>query len=418
MSKPNYRSTLYACYLGYITQAAVVNLSPILFIIYQNAFGLSFEKLGRLILINFVTQLLTDLMAVRYINRIGLRRAAIIGHLCAVAGFIMMSTLPRILPSPYTGLVISAVVYAIGGGLIEVLVSPTVDALPGEAKDAAMSLLHSFYSWGQVAVMLLSTLFIRVFGAENWYWLPLLWGIVPAFNAWLFSRVPLAPMPDEDEQTPLRTLLVRPLFLLAMLMMICSGAAEQAVAQWSSLFAEVALGIPKLLGDVLGPVMFAVCMAIGRTAYGIWGERLNLRRTLLFSAALCIACYAMIVFTHSPALSLIGVAVSGLAVCIMWPGMLRVASSTYPLGGTPMFGVLAIMGDVGCALGPWLTGLVSDSAQSLAVTLAWAMGAGWDAEQIGLRIGLLSAVIFPVVMLVGLMFWRRGKAKPAAESNI
>ncbi|MHB9032030.1 MAG: MFS transporter [Anaerolineae bacterium] len=414
MVKLTYKHTVAACYLGYITQAAVVNLSPILFIVFQTQFGISYEMIGRLILINFTTQLLTDAVAVRYISRLGIRTAAVFGHATVVVGFILMSVLPQIMTSPYAGLVIADVIYAVGGGLIEVLVSPTVDALPGEAKDSAMSLLHSFYSWGQVAVLLLSTLFIKAFGAERWPLLPLLWAVVPVFNTILFSRVPLAPTLAPHEQTPLKRLFSAPVFLLAMLLMACAGASEQAIAQWSSLFAEKGLGIPKLVGDLLGPVMFATFMGLGRVGYGIWGERLNLRTALTASALLCIACYGITVFAPSPFTSLVGVALSGLAVAIMWPGMLRMASKAYPLGGTAMFGVLAIMGDLGCALGPWLAGVVTDAAPAALRVQQLAAATGQGIEQVGLKAGILAAAIFPIVMLFGVLAFHRRNSQAEA----
>lgn len=414
MTKLTYKHTLHACYLGYITQAAVVNLSPILFIVFQTQFHISYEMIGRLILINFGTQLLTDALAVRYIDRIGIRSAAVFGHAIVTLGFILMAVLPRVMPSPYAGLVIADVIYAVGGGLIEVLVSPTVDALPGEAKDSAMSLLHSFYSWGQVAVMLLSTLFIRAFGADLWYLLPLLWAIVPTFNAALFARVPLAPAIPHHEKTPLRRLFTSRVFILAMLLMLCAGASEQAIAQWSSLFAEKGLGIRKLVGDLLGPVLFAGFMGVGRVIYGIWGERINLKATLIASSILCIACYIVIVFARVPLFALMGVALSGFTVSLMWPGMLRLTSKTFPLGSTAMFGVLAIMGDLGCALGPWIAGAVSDVAPTAPALLQIGAAGGLSPEQMGLRAGILAAVIFPIGMLIGVLSFK--KLSPEATS--
>jgi fucose permease len=401
--KLTYKHTVIACYLGYITQAAVVNLSPILFIVFQNQFHISYEMIGRLILINFGTQLLTDVVAVRYIDRLGIRPAAIFGHAIVVVGFILMSVLPHVMSSPYAGLVIADVVYAIGGGLIEVLVSPTVDALPGEAKDSAMSLLHSFYSWGQVAVMLLSTLFIRAFGANLWFLLPLLWAIVPTFNTMLFARVPLAPAIPHHEKTPLKRLFTSRIFILAMLLMMCAGASEQAIAQWSSLFAEKGLGIPKLVGDLLGPVLFAAFMGVGRMVYGIWGERINLKVTLIASSILCIACYLVTVFAPIHLLALAGVSLSGFTVSLMWPGMLRLTSRSFPLGSTAMFGVLAIMGDLGCALGPWIAGAVSDVAPKSSALLQIGAAGGLSPDQMALKAGILAAIIFPIGMLIGVL---------------
>jgi fucose permease len=416
VAKLTYKHTVIACYLGYITQAAVINLSPILFIVFQVQFHITYEMIGRLILINFGTQLLTDALIVRYIDRIGIRRTALAGHMMVILGFILMTLLPRVMSAPYAGLVIADVIYAIGGGLIEILVSPTIDSLPGEAKDSAMSLLHSFYAWGQVAVMLLSTLFIRAFGADSWYLLPLLWALVPAFNAFLFARVPLAPAIPHHEKTPLRRLFTSRVFLLAMLLMLCAGASEQAIAQWSSLFAEKGLGIPKLLGDLFGPVLFAAFMGAGRLLYGIWGERINLKPTLIASSVLCIACYGISVFAPIPLLALMGVALSGLTVSLMWPGMLRMTSRTFPMGGTAMFGVLAIMGALGCALGPWLAGIVSDAAPTMPALLRIGAAAGLSAEQMALKAGILAAVIFPIGMLVGMLAFGKRKIGAVAES--
>ncbi|MHB1357832.1 MAG: MFS transporter [Anaerolineae bacterium] len=413
--KLTYKHTVDACYLGYITQAAVVNLSPILFIVFQNQFGISYEMIGRLILINFCTQLLTDVVAVRYIDRVGIRPAAVFGHAAVTLGFILMAVLPQVMTSPYAGLVIAVVIYAIGGGLIEVLVSPTVDALPGEAKDSAMSLLHSFYSWGQVAVMLLSTLFIRAFGANLWYLLPLLWAIVPTFNAVLFARVPLAPAIPHHEKTPLKRLFTSRIFILAMVLMMCAGASEQAIAQWSSLFAEKGLGIPKLVGDLLGPVLFAVFMGVGRMTYGIWGERINLKATLIASSVLCIACYLVTVLAPVLLVALAGVALSGFTVSMMWPGMLRLTSRTFPLGSTAMFGVLAIMGDLGCALGPWIAGVVSDVGRRSTALLQIGAAGGMSADQIGLRAGILAAIIFPIGMLVGVLLFKKHNNGPSVD---
>lgn len=401
-----YKHTLYTCYLGYITQAIVINLAPILFIVFQDKFLISFEMIGRLVVLNFGTQIIVDAIAVRYADRIGMRPLAVIAHLAAAMGLVLLGVLPNIMPSPYTGLVIAVIVYAIGGGLIEVLISPIVDALPGDAKDSAMSLLHSFYSWGQVAVVLLSTLYIRLFSAEQWYVLPILWAIIPAFNIINFLRVPLMPIIPEHARLPLKRLLTSRIFVLAMILMVAGGASELSMSQWASLFAEKGLGIPKFIGDLLGPLSFAAFMGVGRVAYGIWGERLDLRKALIASSVLCIACYGVTVFVQQPLIALAGCALCGLSVSMMWPGMLRMASKSFPMGGTAMFAVLAIMGDVGGSVGPWITGAVSDIAQVSQQLVQLGAAAGLSAEQIGLRTGLLAAAVFPVIMLIGVLLFR------------
>lgn len=409
--KPNYKHTLYACYLGYITQAIVVNLAPILFIVFQDKFKISFEMIGRLILLNFGTQLITDALAVRYVDRIGIRKATLLAHAASIIGLVGLGVLPNLLPTPYLGLSIAVIIYAVGGGLIEVLISPIVDALPGDAKDSAMSLLHSFYAWGQMTVVLLSTLYIRLFGADRWFLLPILWSIIPAFNLFNFARVPLMPTLPEHERMPLKQLFSSKIFLLAMLLMMCAGASEQAIAQWASLFAEKGLQVPKFMGDLLGPCLFAIMMGLGRVFYGIWGERINLQKALVGSSFLCIACYLITVLVQIPLISLVGVAMSGLAVSILWPGMLRLASKNYPRGGTAMFGVLAIMGDLGCSLGPWIAGLVSDLAQTSTNLVRLGAANGLNPEQMGLKSGILIAILFPVMMFAGVSLFKERRTR-------
>lgn len=336
MSEPNYKSTLRACCLGYVTQAAVVNLAPLLFVIFQENFGLSFTMIGSLVLFNFVVQLLIDAVAIRFVDRIGYRASVMIAHGFSAAGLLLLGILPHVMPA-YAGLLIAVFLYAIGGGLIEVLISPIVDSLPGDAKASTMSLLHSFYSWGQVAVVALSTLLLQILGHSLWFLLPALWAILPVANLFYFLRVPLIPPVEETHRLPLKKLLTSRVFVAAMLLMVCSGAAEQAMSQWASLFAEKALGISKVIGDLLGPCIFAVMMGIGRTLYGTRGQRLNLQKALFACAALCIASYLLTALVPVPAVALIGCALCGLSVSLMWPGMLSLSSAGYPTGGTAMF---------------------------------------------------------------------------------
>ena len=384
-----YKHTLRACYLGYITQAIVVNLAPLLFVIFQNQYHISFEMIGRLILINFGTQIVADILSVKYVDRIGYRKAAVIAHIFCSVGLMSLGVLPLIMPAPYMGLVVAVMIYAIGGGIIEVLVSPIVEFLPGDEKAAAMSLLHSCYCWGQVGVVLLTTLLLKVIGSSYWFVLPILWAFIPLYNIKNFLKVPIIE-PQEDAPTmSIGELLSTRGFVIALLLMLCAGASEITMSQWSSLFAEKGLQVPKVVGDLLGPCLFAVLMGIGRSIYGIWGHKINLNRALMASGILCVICYAVTIFVQNPFISLLGCAVTGLSVSLMWPGTFSLTSATYPMGGTAMFGMLAIFGDIGAAVGPWIAGVVS------------------DAVGLGLKAGLLVAIVFPVMLVIGVMLLKK-----------
>lgn len=389
----SYRATRMACYRGYIVQGVVNNLSPLFFVIFQREFGVSYAMISSLILFNFVTQIAVDVLCVRFIDRVGYRAATVAAHICCALGLVMLGLLPRVLPAPFLGLALATMVTAIGGGIIEVAVSPIIDSLPSDAKDAKMSLLHSFYCWGQVGVVLLTTLAVRILGEGLWWTLPLAWAALPFYNIFAFARVPLMPTVPEGEKTPLGRLGRSPAFLMAMLLMLCAGASELAMSQWSSLFAEQALGVDKVVGDLLGPCLFAVFMGIGRTIYGVWGDRLDLYKSLLATAALCVLCYLGAALLAAPVLSLLCCALCGFSISLMWPGVLSSTSARFPKGGAAMFGLLAVCGDVGCSSGPALTGMVSE----------WA----------GLRAGMLGAGIFPLVMVLCLipLVWPKQRAE-------
>lgn len=389
----SYRATRMACYRGYIVQGVVNNLSPLFFVIFQREFGVSYAMISSLILFNFVTQIAVDVLCVRFIDRVGYRAATVAAHICCALGLAMLGLLPRVLPAPFLGLALATMVTAIGGGIIEVAVSPIIDSLPSDAKDAKMSLLHSFYCWGQVGVVLLTTLAVRILGEGLWWTLPLAWAALPFYNIFAFARVPLTPTVPEGEKTPLGRLGRSPAFLMAMLLMLCAGASELAMSQWSSLFAEQALGVDKVVGDLLGPCLFAVFMGIGRTIYGVWGDRLDLYKSLLATAALCVLCYLGAALLAAPVLSLLCCALCGFSISLMWPGVLSSTSARFPKGGAAMFGLLAVCGDVGCSSGPALTGMVSE----------WA----------GLRAGMLGLGIFPLVMVLCLipLVWPKQRAE-------
>ena len=389
-----YTSTLYACYLGYITQAIIVNLAPLFFVIFQNRLDVTYMELANLVLITFVVQIATDAAMIRLTGVFGYRRSAVAAHVFAAIGLAGLAILPYVM-TPYYGILISVVIYSIGGGLTEVVISPIVDALPGEAKASAMSLLHSFYSWGQMLVVILTTVLLAVIGDENWRFIPLLWALIPAFNLFNFMRVPIVEVSEEQKSAGIGKFLRSPIFIIALMMMICGGASEQAMAQWASLFAERALGIPKMAGDLLGPCLFALCMGIGRTAYGILGDaKVNIEKALMASAGLTVVCYLVTVFVPLPAVALLGCACSGFGVALMWPGILSYTSQKYDYKAGPvLFSLLALGGDTGCSLGPWLTGTVSD------LYIA-ANGTALETESQAIRRGILAAVVFPVLMLV------------------
>jgi fucose permease len=398
MGTSTYKNTLYACYQGYITQAIVNNLAPLLFVIFQQQFHLTYEMVGRLILINFTTQIIADIAAARYSDRIGYRKAVVLAHLFCGTGLILLGLLPLVMPTSYWALAIAVVIYAIGGGIIEVLISPIVESLPGEAKASAMSLLHSFYCWGQVGVVLVTTVLLKMIGPHYWYLLPIMWSIIPLINMYNFTRAPLRdPVPD-TERIPGNKLLRNSGFWVALLLMACAGASELTMVQWSSLFAEQGLGVPKILGDLVGPCLFAVLMGIGRTLYGWYGQKLRIERALLVSSLFCTFCYAVTIFSPYPLISLLGCALCGLSVSLMWPGTLSLTAARIPRGGTLMFGLLAIFGDVGAAIGPWTAGIVSDYAAHSTIL---------KSPELGLKAGLGVVMIFPILMIIGILLLKK-----------
>ena len=374
-----YRHTLYASYLGYITQAICNNLPPLLFVTFNERFGVTLGQLGLLVSINFFIQIVVDLLAARYVDRIGHRRAVVLAQVFSTLGLLLLGVLPYLLPNAFVAILIPVAMSAVGGGLLEVLVSPIVESLPGEHKEKAMSLLHSFYCWGHVAVVLLSTAYFSLAGVDNWRYLPFLWAIPPLLNAFLYAKVPMQPPLAAHERTPLRALFSRRIFWVFLLMMICAGASEQAMSQWASLFAERGLSVSKTMGDLLGPCAFAVLMGLARLLYGILGDKLNIRRAMALSAALCVGCYLLAANAPHPLLGLLGCAVTGFSVGLMWPGTFSMVARAFPQGGTAMFAMLALAGDMGCSAGPGLVGLVSGGA--------------------GLNAGLMVACVFPVLML-------------------
>lgn len=416
VKKLNYKHTTYACYIGYVTQAIVNNLAPLFFIIFQSNFHLSYEELGRLVFLNFGVQLITDIVATKYADKVGYRILVVAAHVLGTVGLVLLGILPKFLNNSYMGIFIAVIIYAIGGGLIEVLISPIVEALPGERKASSMSLLHSFYCWGQMAVVLFTTILLSVFGTNMWYFLPVMWAIVPFCNIFLFAKVPIVPLvADGRKSMSLKELLSNRHFKIALVLMACAGAAELTMSQWASLFAQQGLKVNKVMGDLLGPCLFAVFMGTVRMLYGLKGDRINIKKVLTASSVLCIICYSIAVFSRNPLFSLLGCALTGVSVALMWPGTFSLTSSHIPFGGTMLFGVLAVMGDLGAASGPWIAGFVSDRIHSVSKPLAFIFGADATLEQIGLKMGILVAIVFPVTMLVSLIFFEKEKSKKIKE---
>lgn len=381
---------MYACFIGYIVQAIVNNFVPLLFVTFQNSYQIPLSKITLLITINFLIQLIIDLASAGFIDRLGYRFSVILAHICSAAGLIALTILPDIFADPYIGILVAVAIYAVGGGLIEVLISPIIEACPTDHKESAMSLLHSFYCWGHVGVVLISTIFFTVCGIANWKILTLVWAIIPVANMILFTRVPIYSLTEEGERgLSLKELFAKKVFWLLMLMMLCAGASEQAVSQWASTFAEKGLGVSKTIGDLAGPMSFAFLMGISRLIYGKYGERINLEKFMKFSTVLCIVSYLCIAFVPNPVAGLVGCGVCGFSVGIMWPGTFSKASASIRNGGTAMFAMLALAGDVGCSGGPTLAGFVSSAAGN------------------NLHVGICAALVFPVLMLCSLLVGKR-----------
>lgn len=387
--KQKYKKTLAACYLGFITQAIAANFVPLLFLTFQNTYGISLEKIALIPVVLYLTQLLVDLVAARFADKIGYRICVVTSQIISATGLVLLVVLPEILPVPFLGILIAVAFYAVGSGLVEVLVSPIVEACPFENKDGRMSLLHSFYCWGAVGVILVSTLFFTVFGTENWRILTLIWALIPLVNVFLFLTCPIERLVEDGKSLPLRRLLLLPLLWMMILLMICSGASEAAMAQWASAFTESALGVSKTVGDLAGPCLFAVFMGISRVLYGKMSEKLNLTRTMLLSGLLCVACYLLATLSPLPILGLAGCALCGFSVGIMWPGTISLSSQKCPQGGTAMFALLALAGDLGGTISPAMVGYFSELAEG------------------NLKAGLLTAIIFPILLVAGLLVLSR-----------
>ena len=388
---PNYQKTKIACYLGFITQAIAANFAPLLFLAFHSTYQISLGNIALISTCFFFTQLLVDLFCARFVDKIGYRVCIVASEVCSAIGLVGLAFLPDALPNPFAGILISVVVYAIGSGLIEVLCSPIVEACPFENKEATMSILHSFYCWGAVGTILISTVFLAVFGIARWKWLAVLWALVPAVNIYNFATCPIVRLVDEGKGMSIGALFRNPIFWLAVCLMICSGASELSMAQWASAYAEAALGISKTIGDLAGPCMFAVTMGISRVIFGRYGDKIDLIKFMTGSGILCVVCYLLASVSENPVLGLVGCILCGFSVGIMWPGTISISSKKFPQGGTAMFALLAMAGDLGGGIGPGIVGRVTQNAG--------------DNIRAGMRVGL----VFPVVLLVVLFVISRKK---------
>lgn len=382
MIKYSYKTTIFSCFAGYVVQAVVNNFVPLLFITFQNTYHIPLSQITLLVTINFCVQLFVDFLATFFADKVGYRPCIVLAQFCSALGLVLLAILPEIM-DPFAGILTAVIVYAIGGGLIEVLISPIMESCPTDNKEKAMSLLHSFYCWGHVGVVLLSTAFFAVCGIDNWQILALIWAIIPVLTGLLFLKTPIAPLIAEGEKgMNVRELAKNKVFWLLVVMMVCSGASEQAVSQWASAFAEMGLGISKTLGDLVGPLTFAVLMGLSRVFYGKFGEKMDMDKFMIGSTLLCIAAYLLTAFSPLPVFSVIGCAICGFSVGIMWPGTFSKAASMLPRGGTAMFALLALAGDLGCSSGPSVVGFVSGAVNG------------------NLKTGILAAIVFPVTLLL------------------
>lgn len=387
----NYNKTLTACYLGFITQAIAANFAPLLFLKFHKDYGIPLGEIALISTLFFMTQLIVDVLCAKFVDRIGYRKSVVASEICSAAGLIGLAFLPDIFPNPFAGILISVVIYAVGSGLIEVLVSPIVEACPFPNKDAVMSFLHSFYCWGSVGVVLLSTLFFAVFGLDRWKLLACIWALIPLYNIYNFAVCPIEHLVEDGKSMGMRKLFKKPLFWVEITLMVCAGASELAMAQWASAYTESAIGLSKTAGDLVGPGLFAVMMGVSRVIYGKYGEKLNLMNFMLGSGALCLICYLMASISGNPIMGLAGCIVCGFSVGIMWPGTISISSGKMPAGGTAMFALLAMAGDLGGAFGPALVGNITQRAND------------------NLQVGMLVGSVFPLILIIALLIMKKSQ---------
>lgn len=398
-SKPNYKKTLRACYLGFITQAIAANFAPLLFLKFHNDYEIPLGMIALIPTAFFFTQLVVDIFCAKFVDKIGYRTSIVASEVFSALGLISLAFLPELLPSAYAGIMISVVLYAIGSGLIEVLCSPIVEACPFENKEATMSLLHSFYCWGWVGVTLISTLLFTLFGIDNWKFVACFWALIPLYNIYNFATCPIERLVEDGKGMTILQLFKSGLFWIAVVLMICSGASEISMAQWASAFVESGLGFSKTICDLAGPCLFAITMGISRVFYGKFGEKVNLSSFMIGSGLLCLVCYVLASLSKNPFIALLGCIFCGFSVGIMWPGTLSISSKKIPTGGTAMFALLAMAGDLGGSIGPSAVGMISQKAGD------------------NLQYGLMYGAVFPILLVVFLIILKTSGNKKPEEKD-
>lgn len=377
--KSKYTVTKITCYIGYVVQAVINNFLPILFIVFQDIYGLGYEKLARLIAVNFITQIITDFLTPKIVNKIGYRKAIILCQAAATTGLLMLGILPRFVSNVYPVIIFSIIVYAFGSGLIEVLFSPVIEHLPIDNKSGNMSLLHSFYCWGQAFTIIVTTALVSFFGYKGWANIPLVWAVLPFIDMLLFIKAPIVEPKEDEKEQGFKELFKNRKFKLYMLMMLCAGASEIAMAEWASMFAQQSLGVSKVIGDLTGPCLFAIFMGLGRIWYAAVSNKISFTKAIIVLNSICAVCYLGVAFCKISVLALVFCAVCGFTVSISWPGIYSLGAETFPKGNAVMYSTFALCGDMGCCLGPWVLGFV--------------------AEFFGLNAGFAVATVFPITMV-------------------
>lgn len=387
--KSKYTVTKLACYVAYVVQAIVNNFLPILFIVLQDTYGLTYEELARILVFNFVTQMVTDFSAPKILSFTGYRGASVLAHVSASFGLVLLGVLPQVMSNTYLAIIISMVITAFGSGLIEVILSPMMEMLPTSNKAGNMAIMHSFYCWGQAFTIIATTLMVGLLGFKGWMWIPIVWAVIPFINIFAFTKVPIVEPEKDEKKDSFFTLMKDSRFILFLVMMLCAGASEITMAQWASMFAQQSLGVSKAIGDLAGPCAFAIFMGAGRIWYAKVSQKVSFYKTVIVLNILCFLCYVIVGVCNVASVSLICCALCGFTVSIFWPGTYSAGAKIFTNGGAVMFSAFAMLGDIGCSLGPWILGITADLY--------------------GLNWGFLTSAIFPVLMIISVILLMRTK---------
>ena len=394
----NYKRVKYACYTTNVSMSVVANLSPILFLTFHNLYGISYSLLGSLVLINFIAQLLIDLIFSFFSHKFNIPLAVKITPLLTLVGLFLYAVCPLAFPQyAYAGLVVGTLVFSVSGGLAEVLISPVIAAIPSDDPDREMSKLHSVYAWGVVPVILISTLFLYVFGSQSWHWLALLYMLVPLVAFLLFTKAQIPQMETPEKVSGALSFLKNKGLWLCVGAIFLGGASECIMAQWSSGYIEQALGIPKVWGDIFGVAVFSVMLGMGRTLYAKKGKKIE--NVLFLGSIGATICYLLAAICNMPLIGLVACAFTGLCVSMLWPGSLIVASDRFPQGGVFIFAMMAAGGDLGASVGPQLIGVITDFAIANPTIVSFAEGMNLAPEQMGMKLGMLVGMLFPLTAI-------------------